>query len=178
VKRDPRHAEIARRYARRAGGRGRVSMAALRIAELSRLFLDRYGPTLPDDDAGRADVRIVVHHIARLRGPSRRIAAWLETRAPWFTGQERLDLEDTAIANPLRWRADVLAVHLGLTAADRKRLRITTIGAIDQTKAERAEQRRRDKRDAAERRRRAKGAVPRQQWLAAHSASPQGPYPA
>jgi hypothetical protein len=54
--------EIAIRY--RQGKKPRpFSMAALRCAELNRLWADRYGAALPDDDAGRDDARITAHHL-------------------------------------------------------------------------------------------------------------------
>jgi hypothetical protein len=40
----------------------------LRRKELQRLFLFRWGPTLPDDDAGRDDATVMAHTIAQLPG--------------------------------------------------------------------------------------------------------------
>ena len=121
--------EIARKYARRE--RQPVSLVALRIADLRRLFRARYGRTLPDDDAGREDARIMAHHLARLANPERRIAAWLELHAPWMAAADVATLITKVMTKPLRWRADKLAVRLNLFDAERHRLRITTIGAVD-----------------------------------------------
>ena len=41
-------------------------MARLRVAELERLCNTRYGGCLPDDDAGREDLSIIFHHLARV----------------------------------------------------------------------------------------------------------------
>jgi hypothetical protein len=45
------------------------------------------------------------------------------------------------LARPLRWGADKLAKRPNLNEAERNRLRITTIGACDLTKAERIKRR-------------------------------------
>jgi predicted P-loop ATPase len=161
-----KHAEIAARYKAKRRKRPPVSMAALRVAELRRFFHDCYGPDLPDDDAGRADARLMAHHLAhRIGDPSNRIAAWLEGAAPWMAPDERADLAANVIAKPLRYRADKLAAMLGLTEATRRRLRITTIGAIDCTKAERLEQRRERARLAKQAKRRAAGNKTRAAYL-------------
>lgn len=124
--------------------RGPAGLAALRVAELDRLFTHTYGGRqLPNDDAGRADVRIMLHHLARRSGyPVQRITDWLDARAPWFVGEERAALVAAAIENPLRWRADTLGKVLNLTSEVRTMLRIRTVGPIDSTAAERAATRR------------------------------------
>lgn len=163
------HAEIARRYARRDGRRRErrpFSMAALRIAEINRLYLDQYGPGLPDDDAGRDNAMVAVHHLAKLGdNPAGRIRSWLRVWAPWMPPEEAQALTCAALLRPLRWKADTLAARLGVTAERRTRLKIRTIGAIDQTKEERAELQRQRRRLAAQARRRAKGARSRDEYL-------------
>jgi hypothetical protein len=132
-------AEIRRRYRRR----GKIGMSTLRTAELDRLFDHRCrGIILPDDDAGRGDVRIMLHTLGRRSEPIQRIEAWLRQRAPWFDGEERDRLIEAVLDNPLRWRADTLGRMLGLTTAERTMLKIRTIGPIDSTAAERKEARR------------------------------------
>jgi hypothetical protein len=51
-------------------------------------------------------------------------------------------LINRVLAKPLRWTADTLAWRIGLTDATRTLLKITTIGATDCNKAQRAERRR------------------------------------
>jgi hypothetical protein len=75
-------------------------------------------------------------------------------------------LTTAVLINPIRWRADTIAARLKVTAAERKRLRLTTIGAIDKTKAERQAERKERKRAADRTRRRARGAQPRADYLA------------
>src|ERR1700683_121762 len=48
-----KNAETELRYNTRRREREPVNIAALRVAELRRLFRARYGHVLPDDDAGR-----------------------------------------------------------------------------------------------------------------------------
>jgi hypothetical protein len=132
-------AAIRKRYR----GRGKIGMSTLRTSELDRLFTHRYrGNILPDDDAGRGDVRIMLHTLGRRSDPIQRIDSWLASRAPWFIGEERDKLIDAVMDNPLRWRADTLGKMLGLTTADRAMLKIRTIGPIDSTAGERREARR------------------------------------
>jgi len=50
-------------------------------------------------------------------------------------------LAAVVIAQPLRWRADSLAHRIGLDAATRRRLAITTTGATDETSEQRAARR-------------------------------------
>jgi hypothetical protein len=165
---DKRRAGIRRRYdtARRDRKREPVSLAALRVGDLKRLFVARYGHELPDDDAGRDDALIMAHHLARQPNAERRIPAWLGLNAPWMNPREARDLTAKVLAKPLRWRADKLARRLNLHEAERQRLRITTIGAVDLDKAERKARRKLRARQRKEERRRAKGAKPRAEYEA------------
>jgi hypothetical protein len=156
--------EIARRHRQKHKP---FSMAALRCAEISRLLVNRYGAILPDDDAGRDDARLMAHHLGRLSGDQRRrIVNWLDVYAPWFIGAERSKLLAEIDHKPRKWRADKLADRLRLTEAERHHLRITTIGAIDVTKAERTKRRKQAKREFIAAARRANGAIPRAEYEA------------
>jgi hypothetical protein len=164
---DQRRAEIERRYKAKNANKPPISLTALRIAELRRLFFDRYGRTLPDDDAGRDDVLVMAHHIARRRGyASQNIRSWAELQAPWMTSVDVDIIIAKVLAWPIRWRADTLAKRLRLTEAERRRLHICTIGAIDMTKAERKEARKLRQRQRDRVRRRARGAKPRRDYEA------------
>jgi hypothetical protein len=163
---EARHAEIARRYNLNQRERQPVSMAALRIGDLKRLFAARYGHELPDDDSGRDDALIMAHHLARQPNAERRIPIWLGLNAPWMNTAEARELTGKVLAKPLRWRADKLAIRLNLHEAERQRLRITTIGAVDVDKAERLARRRIRGRQREEQRRRASSAKPRAEYEA------------
>jgi len=102
----------------------------------------------------------MAHHLALFDNPEKRIKVWLRRWAPWYTEGGAYWLIETVTRRPRKWTADALAKHLGVDNATRTRLGLTTIGAIDFSKAQRA--RRRQKLAAArQRERRAKaGAVP------------------
>jgi hypothetical protein len=155
-----KHREIARRHRRRCNDRA-AFIPRLRIAELQRIFVMHYREKrLPDDDAGRADLRLMADHLAQI--DPRLIRPWATTWLPTLTSTE-LDALVEQVGTGKRWKADALARELGLDDAIRTRLKIKTIGAIDCGKAMRKSRRRR-KRIAADRARRAKaGARPHAQ---------------
>jgi hypothetical protein len=163
---ETRHAEIARRYKKKAD-KPPISITALRIAELRRLFQARYGRTLPDDDSGRDDVLVMAHHLARRQGDvAKLIRSYIELSAPWMTSAEIDVTTATVIARPLKWRADKLAQRLGVTEAERRWLRICTIGSVDMTAAERKQARKLRHRLRQRSRRRTRGAKPRDEYEA------------
>lgn len=143
------HAEIKRRYRRRARKRGRTApqLASLRLNDLAKLFRARYGTKLPDDDAGRDDLSVALAHLATLSTARSRMAWYIENWAPWLTVAAARELTNKALTEPQKWRADQLAWRLRLTAADRATLGITTIGAIDMPKAARERLRKRKGRE-------------------------------
>jgi hypothetical protein len=161
------HAEIARRYKAKQAQKPRVNITSLRINELNRLFTARYGHTLPDDDAGRDDIVVMVHHLVRCPGEAGpRIRNWIELRAPWMTSDMAAEIIRFVMSNPIKWRADTLAQRLRLTEAERRQLGVRTIGAIDMTKEERKKARRLRQRQRHLARRRAQGVRPRAEYEA------------
>ena len=74
---------------------------------------------------------------SQVRSASPAIGALLVGASPWMQEAERAELIAAVVAKPLRWRADKLAARVGLTAAERERLNIRTIGAVDLDKAAR-----------------------------------------
>jgi len=113
------HAEIKRRHGAARRDRPKVGMAALRIAEIRRLYRDRYGRVLPDDDAGRDDLLVMAQHMARRPDGPRLIRMYIELEAPWMTPDATDELIARVIAKPLKFRADTLAHRLRLTAVAR-----------------------------------------------------------
>lgn len=176
------HTEIEVRYAwlRREQKLRRGSpklIACVRLRDLEALYFDRYGGSLPDDEAGLDDVEIAANHIAHLAGNAeQRILAWARNWAPWLWRHE--DVEPVQFAkriatNPRRFKAATLASRLRLTEEERSRLGITTIRPFGWTDEMMAAQRQKSKRVAATTRRRAAGAIPREEsaaqtqpWLA------------
>lgn len=155
------HQRIARRHSRlrRRYDNGVPLPLRLRIAELERFFVDTYGGRrLPDDDAGRDDLRLMLDHLAQIDADCCR--AWIARWCPFLADAEI----EKAIARAgigRRWKADALARELGLTDATRTKLKIKTIGAVDCNKAQRLARRRRKRILADRARRAAAGAKPR-----------------
>lgn len=137
--------EIKRRYEHHAkvGKRSR-SMAAIRIAELQRWLSDVTGAGAElEPSPWSADIaRIFVHHFVVLSDGNRRAADWLDTFCPWIERRDREYLITEANHCPLKWAADKLAWKIRLTDAKRTELKITTIGAVDVSQAQRKERRR------------------------------------
>jgi hypothetical protein len=161
-----KRAENAMRYRRAAREIPRASLASLRARDLARLFKARHGYELPDDDGGRDDARLMVHHLAMLSKGRTRILTWLGLWTPWMQFSELRALLEAAETKPLRFKADTLARKLGLRMAERTALRITTIGAIDASPAEREKQRCERAKAAKVAKRRAAGSRPRAEYLA------------
>jgi hypothetical protein len=128
-----------------------------------RLMVERGPHSRPQASEGEAQHgpfcrigRISAHHIAHLGGDAQdHIVAWARMRCPWMAAGEAAAIAAEVMAHPVKWKADTLGWRLGLTDAQRTALKITTIGGIDVSEAERLE-RRKEKRRAADRARRAK----------------------
>lgn len=144
--------------------RSPMQLVTLRLNDLAKLFRGRYGHILPDDDAGRDDMLVAIHHLACLPHPQKPIEHWLEIWAPWLTIAERKLIVEPALACPMRWKADALAWRLRLTAADRATLGITTIGAIDENRSARKKRRKQQARKRMAQHRKSKGAISRKTY--------------
>lgn len=157
----------------RSSGKRRspMQLVALRLNDLAKIFRHRYGIELPNDDAGRDDLAVAINHLANLARPRRHIANWIEIWAPWLTAAEQRDLVGPALANPQHWKADALAWRMRLTKEERRMLGVTTIGAIDENKADRAKRRRQRARERKAILRRSKGAKSRAQYEADSTAA-------
>jgi hypothetical protein len=141
-----------------------------------RWFADRYaaiGEILPDDDAGRDDLVLMLHHLAGVRNDVARMRRLAAAWAPWLPSQELGEIIAAVLAKPLRFKADTLARRLGVTAADRVRLKLWTIGAIDETSEQRQKARRERARLARQSARRAAGAKPLKQYRAEQASRPK-----
>jgi hypothetical protein len=153
------HAEINARYAKQAKERGKRDhpfrrMARFRLHDLQNLLQGRGVPA----DGGWEYLTITAHHIAFSAKPTYIVAniiAWARRFTPALPTDDGVRLlAERIAANPRRWSADKLAWRLNLTMAERTAFGITTIGAIDMTKAEREAQRK-ENRAKANRQRRA-----------------------
>jgi len=119
----------------------------LTVRQIQRVIRDRYGTTLPDDDAGRDDVALVLGYLTHLPHGTMKAENFLDLWAPWCVLADRQHmLREAALSPPPRFTADQLAHRLGVTMDLRSRLALTVIGAIDCDKAARTERRRELKR--------------------------------
>jgi hypothetical protein len=142
------------------------SIVSLRRRDLNRFIAYRYGRAIADDDAGLAVVEAMLHHLARLKDPQWQMSDFIAMRAPFIAGGERDALIAGILANPHRFGADALAKKIKLTAAQRARLGITTIGASDMNAEQRKAMRKLKEIERKRKKRRAAGAKPRAEYLA------------
>ena len=148
-------AEIRKRYKRRFAT---PAIVTFRMAELFRVFNHRYGAApLPDDDAGRDDLKLMFQVLSTTSSPGYRMFDVAGTWAPWFPPDELAALVADVVSHPRRFKADTIAARLGITAETRALLELRTIGAIDKPATERAAERREQQRLSKERKRRAAG---------------------
>jgi hypothetical protein len=108
-----------------------VRLAHLRWRELQRLMRHRYRTVMPDTDAARRDLTILIGY-AVLCG--KKVQHQVDLWAPWLDEGEAYHL---AAQRAVLHKADVLAKMLDLQYFDRQALAITTIGAIDVDQDER-----------------------------------------
>jgi hypothetical protein len=138
-------------------------VANFRKAEIEMLFKDRYHARdlywqLPDDDAGRDDLRIMLKHLAPLGED--RARQWAEHRAPWMP-EDELDALLAEVGPGRRWTSTTLGRALNLKNETRLRLGIRTIRPVDRTAAQLAQDAK-ERQARRERERRLKdGATPR-----------------
>lgn len=153
--------EAKQRRKRSGDEKPAFNWTALRCRELESVLTDRYGAHLPNDDAGREDLRIMARHLAH-RGDEHGIRLWAMKHAPWLDDHERESVVRRAMASTAKLpMADTLAKQLGLTYADRQRLRLTTIGAVDVDKDERLARRKARKAQRRREKRHQQGMKPR-----------------
>lgn len=163
----------------------------LRVSELKRVDLDAYeGGVVDTFQAGERLFACALPHLLGLPTVLRRtgapgagdLAEFAYCHTPAFYrgkgGARYFDdlrraFEAGECEKPLRMKADTVARALGLTLAERTRLKLRTIGASDRVKAEREKDAR--AKDAAYQleKRRAAGAVPRARYEGASAAQTQ-----
>ena len=155
---DRRFARANRRERFRRYGQPGAALVTFRMAEIYRVFVDRYGGVpLPDDDAGRDDLKLVFQVLSTTSSPGYRMFDVARTWAPWFPSDELAALVTDVVEHPRRFKADTVAARLGITNETRTRLQLRTIGAIDKPAEQRAAERREQQRLAKEQKRRAAG---------------------
>ena len=154
-------------------------MRRLRLGDLKRLLRHRYGPTLPDDDAGREDLRELLLPVSlRVDSPVLVMRNIIETWAPWMDAAETYSILQEIEQTPpsVRTRtAKNLGGRLNVTNDERERLRLWTIAPVDLTDHQRAEWRRAKRNERRTQKRRRAGIKSRTAFLAS-SKSRQKPW--
>ena len=167
----PRHAEVALRYAWHET-HGRVyaphRLVVVNRARELRLFLSyRHGDTLPDNDAGRDDLELLLNYVVQLN-PGYGVPAMIaEARAwaPWLSCEDARTLaKRIAGRRPIKLKADTIARRIGCTYVERSALNLRSIGSCDLTRTQRDRAARKRRTDAESKRRREKGVRPRDEY--------------
>jgi hypothetical protein len=128
------------------------------MAELFDYFNHLYGAApLPDDDAGRDDIKLMFQVLSTTTSPGHRMVDVAGTWAPWLPPPELTALVDDVVAHPRRFKADTIAARLGITDEIRTMLGLRTIGAIDRPAKQRKQEREEKQRLAKQQKRRAAG---------------------
>jgi hypothetical protein len=141
----------------------------VRLGDLRRYIRDRYGPVLPDDDAGREDLFELLLPISIGPTPARIMANVIAVQAPWISEAEARGLTERILAMPERDRRPTpaeLGKRLNLHNAERERLRLWTIRPADMSKVQMVEHRKAKQRARMQRRRRAAGKQTRAAYIA------------
>jgi hypothetical protein len=116
-------------------------MRRLRLGDLRKLFRDRYGATLPDDDAGREDLRELLLPVSLAPNADIKMPNVIEVWAPWMQPDEARELIDEINRTPIQHRkptARQLGKRQSLTNSNRERLKLWTIAACDMSPAQMA----------------------------------------
>jgi hypothetical protein len=154
-------------------------MRRLRLRDLCRLLLDRCGPELPPDDAGREYLYELLLPISVGPNADLKMPKAIELWAPWMSQDEATELVDRINRMPMRERMPrprPLGERLNLTNIDRERLRVWSILPCDMTDQQLAEQRKAKARARVRRNRQKRGAKLRSRWLADNSKSRLKPW--
>ena len=145
----------------------------LRLRDVRNYLRCRYGNVLPNDDAGREDLRELLYPISVGPNPTIKMPKAIELWAPWMSPAEAGELTDAINLMPIWLRkpsARELGKRLRVTNQMRQLWRLWTIAPCDLTDQELAEQRkakdRERKRRSRERQRQRRGRQTREQWLA------------
>jgi hypothetical protein len=145
---DDSHAEMLRR---------------LRLGDLRKLFRGRYGATLPDDDAGREDLRELLLPISVGANANIKMTNAIEVWAPWMQPIEATQLIDTINQTPIQQRKPTtrqLGKRQHVTNKQREGLKLWTIAACDMNSGQMAEWRKAKARARMRKLRQSRGTKP------------------
>jgi hypothetical protein len=141
----------------------------LRYGALLKLFRRRWGHELPDDDAGRDDLWLLVSNVSLAAAePEKKMRHVIEMWAPWMSAEEQEDYVRHVWGLDLYERtqtAQEIGRRLGLTNAEREALKLWPFRPIDMTSEELAEQAKVRKRERQTRKRRERGVRTQEEYL-------------
>lgn len=80
------------------------TLRRLRLGDLCRLYRSRYGPVLPDDDAGRSDLHDLLTIISLGANAELKMAAAADLWAPWMPRTEAQEAIDYINRTPIEAR--------------------------------------------------------------------------
>ena|GEM_PF-2309051 len=156
-------------------------MRRLRLGDVLKVLRCRYGHTLPDDDAGRDDLRELLLPISLGAEAGRKMENAIEIWAPWMSTDEARRRVDEINRTPPYLRTPTardLGQRLGLTWKERQSWGIRTIAPCDLTEEELAQRRKLRKEYRRWLRRRRAGGKTRNEYLVANSISRTKPWEA
>jgi len=142
----------------------------LRCGALLRLFRHRWGHVLPDDDAGRDDLWLLVSNVSLAAAePQKKMRHVIEMWAPWMSAEEREAYVKHVWGLDIYERTQTgleIGKRLGLTNAERETLTLWPFLPIDKSEKEIAEQAKVRERERRARKRRERGVRSRKAYLA------------
>jgi hypothetical protein len=142
-------------------------VAKLRITDIDWYLHHRYGAGLPNDDAGREDLVLLLNHIAQNReNPYNKMIRAARLWALWMPRAEAEALVAQILEKPRRYQAKTLGRLMRLTRQEHQLGHIQTIRPFDKDDAEVAEETRRKDREKKRAKRQRNGAVSREEYLA------------
>ena len=149
----------------------------LRYGALLKLFRHRWGHVLPDDDAGRDDLWLLVTNVSLAAAePQKKMHHVIEMWAPWMSEEERSAYVKHVWGLDLYQRVqcgEQIGRLLGLTNAERQALKLWPFKPIDATEEELEKQRKARRREKRRAKREAKGVRSRDVYLAEMAAKPK-----
>jgi hypothetical protein len=72
----------------------------LRLGDLKRILRSRYGHILPDDDAGHADLELLLDVVSFVPNARYRMKNIIETWAPWMDAAASYELVEAVLRRP------------------------------------------------------------------------------
>jgi hypothetical protein len=100
------------------------SLRRRRLGDLKRVLRHRYGHELPDDDAGRADLELLLDVVSFAPNARNRMKCIIETWAPWMYTAESYELVESILRKPeylRKIKAADLGAKLNLTWEERQK---------------------------------------------------------